>query len=106
MTLLGFLKNGEEKVFQISEKETRIFAIYGAMTKNFSNDLYVIPEGDVEYHLYGKITWDFAGNNPFKFENNNSIESQENRKKSNKLGKIFTWIAAAVGFIIGVLLFW
>jgi len=55
--------------------------------------------------LYGKISWDFARNCPFKFENNNSVEAKQNGKKTIIVGRIITWIAAIIGFIIGFLLF-
>ena len=40
---LGVLKNGEQKTFEIGNEETKIFAFWDKSSRNFSNNLYIVP---------------------------------------------------------------
>ena len=101
---LGELKNGEEKTFQISENETKIFAIWDKSSRNYSNDLYIVPAGEQDFHLYGQARYNPSNSNAFRFENNFNSQSIENRKKSNSKGAIVMIIAIIIGFLVGFFL--
>ena len=101
---IGSLFNDDTNTFEIPETKTKLFAIYDWFTKNMSNDLYVIPEGDEDVYLSGKISFDLKTNCPFKFDNNNSFEAMENREKTRSSGRIITIIAIIIGVIIGLLI--
>lgn len=101
---IGTLFNGKTNTFLIPKTKTKLFAISGSFSKDFSNDLYVIPEGEQEVFLSGKVSFDLRANCPFKFDNNNGIEALENRKKTVKSGRIIAIIAIIIGVIIGLLM--
>ena len=101
---IGSLFNGDTNTFEIPDTKTKLFAISDTITKNFSNDLYIIPEGVEDVSLSGKISFDLKANCPFKFDNNNGYETIENREKTIKSGRIITIIAIIIGVIIGLLI--
>lgn len=98
---LGELKNGEEKSFVISEEETKIFAIWDKTSRNYCNDLYIVPAGENDFHLYGKAHYNPTNGNAFRFENNNNAVALNNRKKGNSKGVIVFIIAIIIGFLVG-----
>lgn len=101
---IGSLFNNDTDTFEIPNTKTKVYAISSSFSKNFSNDLYVIPEGDEDVYLSGKISFDLKTNCPFKFDNNNSFEAMENREKTRSSGRIITIIAIIIGVIIGLLI--
>lgn len=53
--LLGTLKDGEEKTFEIPTEAVRIFAIAGKITKAISNDYIHIAPGEEDYYVTGRV---------------------------------------------------
>lgn len=101
---LGDLKNGEQKTFEIGNEETKIFAFWDKSSRNYSNDLYIVPAGEVDYNLYGQAKYNPGNGNAFRFDNNNNQLALSNRKKSNSKGIIVTIIAVIIGFLVGFFL--
>ncbi|MBP3495168.1 MAG: hypothetical protein J6K52_03060 [Clostridia bacterium] len=100
---LGELKNGEEKSFQISNDELKVFVISDKLSKSYSNDFFIVPNGDSDVFLSGKHKYNPATGNAFRFNNNDNEESNINRKKGARKGLIILCIAFAVGIVIGIL---
>ena len=101
---LGTLKNGEEKSFEISESRAKVFVIADKLSKNFCNDFYEIPESDQDVYLSGMNIYNPAVGNPFRFDNNDSEEVEQHRKKNNKKGLIIFLAMVVAGFIIGLVI--
>ena len=95
------LKNGEEKTFEISSEQIKVYAICDMMSKDYCNDYYILDAGEEDVVLTGAHAFSPMTGNPFRFDNNNSAGVAENRKKGGKKGLIVGIIAAVVGFIIG-----
>lgn len=85
---LGTLKNGEEKIFRISDQEAKVFVIADRLTKEFSGEYYQLPEGQEDVHLTGKNTFNPFAGNPFRFENNESEGIKGHRRKAIAIGLI------------------
>ena len=98
---LGAVKNGGEETFEIGHESLKVFVISDKLSKDYSNDFYIIPEGDMNIHLSGKCEYNPTTGNAFRFYNNDSGEAGENRKKNSKTGIIVLVVALVVGFIIG-----
>lgn len=67
---IGNLKNGEEKTFQISEEEAKVFVIADKSSKNYCKEYYQLPSGHEDIFLSGKNKLDPA--NAFHFDRNQS----------------------------------
>ncbi len=100
---LGELKSGEEKTFEISQQEAKVFAIADKLSKEYCNEFYQLPEGVQDIYLSGKNKFNPASGNAFRFDNNNSEEVLANRKRSSRKGLLVLIIAMIVGFAIGYL---
>lgn len=98
---LGAVKNGGEETFEIGHESLKVFVISDKLSKDYSNDFYIIPEGDMNIHLSGKCEYNPTTGNAFRFYNNDSGEAGENRKKNSKTGIIILVIALVVGFVLG-----
>ena len=99
---LGDLKNGEEKTFEIGEETVKVFVIADRMSKGYCNEFYQIPAGEEDVFLSGQNKFNPATGNAFQFDNNNSPEVLQNRKKSMKKGIVVLCVAIAVGFVGGI----
>lgn len=102
---LGTLKNGETKSFEIEDNAVKIFVIADALSKEYCNDYYQIPEGNEDIALSGKNITNPISGNPFVFNNNDSHDMQNYRKKKNRKGLIIFIVALIIGIIIGLLPF-
>lgn len=98
---IGELKSGEEKTFQISVKEAKVFAIADKLSKEYCNEFYQLPEGQEDIFLSGKNKFNPASGNAFRFDNNNSEDVSTNRKKGTRKGLLVLIVALAVGFAVG-----
>ncbi len=98
---IGDLKNGEEKTFQISEQEVKVFVIADKLSKNFCNEFYQLSAGQEDVFLSGKNKFNPANGNAFLFDNNANEEAQQNRKNSSKKGLLIICAAAIIGAIVG-----
>ena len=95
--VLGTLKDGEEKTFEIPTEPVRIFAIPGKMTKGLSNDYIHIGPGEEDYFVTGRVRFLRNGFASFYFDGDVGSESRANRDKVVKRG----WIVNVCGFVIG-----
>ena len=102
-SLIGTLKNGEEKSFEIESSAIKIAVIADKMSKDYCNDIYPLEEGEEDVYLSGKAEYDPVRGNPFKFKNNNSAIAVSNRNKGTKIGIIVLIVAVVVGGTIGFL---
>ena len=103
--LLGSLKNGEEKTFEIGEERAKVFVIADKLSKNFCNEFYQLEEGQEDIFLSGKTRLNPATGNAFRFDNNDTEEVVANRKRSSRKGLVVLIIAAMIGFTVGILLY-
>jgi len=101
---IGDLKNGEEKTFQIGEQEAKIFVIADTLSKNFCNEFYQLPEGSEDIFLSGKNKFNPASGNAFRFDNNESEENIENRKRGTRKGLLIMLAAGLIGAFAGYII--
>lgn len=99
--VLGTLKNGEEKTFEITSNEVKVFVIADLLSKDWCNDFYQLAQGDEDVTLTGKNRYNPAFGNGFIFDNNDNEASKANLKKGKRIGWIILACAVAVGFLIG-----
>lgn len=101
--LLGDLKNGEEKRFEIpeSDRERKLFVIADCASRNYCNDFVRVPVGDGDLSLSGKCHFNPAAGNAFRFDGVSDAEVLENRKKSKRRGLIVLLVAILIGAVIG-----
>lgn len=98
---IGELKNGEEKTFQIDEREAKVFVIADKLSKDFCNEYYQLAYGQEDIYLSGRPKYNPAAGNAFRFDNNENADVVINRKKGTKKGIVLLLIAFVVGAIIG-----
>lgn len=65
---LGELRNGTEEVFDITEKDFYVYAIYDKITKDSCNGSILIPRGDRDICVSGKPKLKPRKGNPFVFD--------------------------------------
>lgn len=100
--MIGTLKNGEMKTFQIDDYSAKVFVIGDKLTKNMCNDFYQLPEGCEDIALTGKNTFNPMIGNPYQFDGVQSREVADNRKKNNRKGIIFITVCFCIGVVIGL----
>ncbi len=98
---IGDLKNGETKTFIIDNNACKVFVIADALSKNYCNEFYNVPEGEAPVFLTGKNHYNPANGNAFQFDGVTDPEVLKNRKKGSKKGIIVLIIAVIVGAVIG-----
>ena len=105
--MLGTLKNGEEKTFEITEEECSLYVIADELSKSFCVDRYRLPASAEPVTLSGhNVLRPFQGN-PFIFDDNGGEEAEEFRRKSRanrpKSAVIISIVSVMVtlGVIIG-----
>lgn len=98
---LGELKNGEEKTFQIGEGSVKVFVIADKLSKEYSNEYFVLPAGQEAVSLSGGFKYDMARGNAFRFDGNDNEEITAHRKKGARKGWIILAVAAVVGAVLG-----
>lgn len=99
--LLGTLKNGEEKTFEISEAAAKVYVIYDKLSKDYCNDCYILSAGQEPVSLSGCCTAS-GGSNAFRFYGNNNPEAEAARKKGGKKSMVISLIACAVILALGI----
>lgn len=100
---IGDLKNGEEKTFQITEQESKVFVIGDKSTKEYCCEYYQLPESSEDIVLSGKNKFNPAAGNAFRFDNNESQGIDEYRKQGAHKGVLILIIAVVIGAIAGFL---
>ena len=98
---IGELKNGEEGSFLVENREAKIFVIGDKVSKEFCSDYYQLPEGEEDIYLSGENRFSLSSGNAFRFDNNDTPEVQEARKKGKKKGRVLIIIGLIVGLAIG-----
>ena len=101
---LGEIKNGEEKTFEIGDEAAKVFVIADKLSKDYCNDIYELAEGHEDVSLTGKNQLNPANGNAFRFDNNESVAAQANRKRGTNKGIIIMIVAIAVGAIVGFII--
>ena len=103
--LLGKIKNGEQKVFQIDDNEALVFVIAGKMSKWYCCDCAVVPAGEFDVFLRGKNQFDPTTGNAFRFNGVPHPIAAAHRQKTSTAGVVLlvmsVIIATMVGFFIG-----
>ncbi|MBQ6852144.1 MAG: hypothetical protein IJO04_03855 [Oscillospiraceae bacterium] len=97
---LGDLKNGEQKTFQIDDRQQQLFLIVDKVSKDYCNASVTIPEGQEDVSLSGKHHF-VLGSNPFQFD---GVELSAKQRKNNRKGMAIFIGAAIVGAAIGLFL--
>ena len=100
--LLGTLKNGETRSFEISEEAVKIFAIADNASKKYCNEFYPIPAGFDPVTLSGQCRYNPTTGNPFRFDGVTDEAVLSNRRKNTKRGVIVAVVAVVLGVIIGL----
>ena len=100
---IGDLKNGEEKTFQITEQESKVFVIGDKSTKEYCCEYYQLPDSSDDIVLSGKNKFNPAAGNAFRFDNNESQGIDEYRKQGVHKGVLILIIAVVIGAIAGFL---
>ncbi len=99
---IGEIKNGEEKTFVIGEESAKVFVIADKLSRNYCNEFYQLPAGQEDVFLSGKCHLNPARGNAFLFDNNDSAEVMQLRKKGSKKGWLILCVALIFGWIIGI----
>ena len=99
---IGEIKNGEEKTFVIGEESAKVFVIADKLSRNYCNEFYQLPAGQEDVFLSGKCHLNPARGNAFLFDNNDSAEVMQLRKKGTKKGWLILCVALIFGWIIGI----
>lgn len=102
--MIGSLKNGEEKTFQVDTRAAKIFVIADRVSKSFCNDMYELPEGYEDVYLTGKNSFNPLIGNSFRFDNNNSPAVKANRRKNLIIGMVVALISFLIFFSVGFLI--
>lgn len=98
---LGKIKNGKTAQFEIGNEAVRVYVVFGKLSANYCNDVYIVPEGEEDLFLSGICEFNPVTGNAFRFDGTPHPETVANRNKSTKVGIIVLVVAVVVGFIIG-----
>ncbi len=98
---LGVVENGETATFQISEGTAKLFVIGGKCSRNYCNELYILPEGQEDVVLTGKNQFNLFTGNAFRFHNNETPEVLQNRQKSARKGMVVLAVVCAAFAYLG-----
>lgn len=100
--MIGKIKNGEEKTFEIDERAAKVFVIADKFSAGICNEFYNIPEGTDNVYLSGKPKYNPATGNAFRFDGVTDEEVLKNRKKGVGKGVAILIGAVILGIIIGL----
>ena len=98
--LLGVLKNGEEKTFEIPAEAVKIFAVPSKYSKVLSNDFINLQPGEDEVFITGSIHLNGCGIAFFRFDGDVKQDTLSNRKRIFHRG-IWVYVCS---FILGLVL--
>ena len=99
--MLGSLKNGEEKTFPVGDGAARVFVSVDKVSKDYCNDLFLLPEGEEDVSVSGVCKFNLGNGNAFRFDGKPSEEALQNRKKYSKKGTEIITAAIIIGVIVG-----
>ena len=100
--LLGTLKNGESKGFEVDNEACRLFVVAGKMSRNYCFDMVSLPAGDSDLFLSGQSHFSLLTGNPFRFDGEPSGETAARRAHGLRRGTTVFCIALVVGILIGL----
>ena len=100
---IGEIKNGETEIFEIDEREGRVFTIFDKASRNWCNDSRPIPAGDEDIEFSGKCHYNPARGNAFLFDGEADEIAKKNKKVGGRKGCLTTLIAIICGVIIGII---
>ena len=98
---LGYLKNGEEAVFEIDNNAHKVFVICDKLSKEYCFDVVNVREGDTDLFFQGQNKFDNASGNAFRFDGVTDPDVLASRKKGSAIGTVIMIIAIIVGFLVG-----
>ena len=99
---LGVLKNGEAVTFEIGDGACKVFVIADAVSRNYCNDFYQIPEGTEDVSLSGRPRFNPANGNAFRFDDNDGEEARANRRQGTNRGRVILIASIVFGLLIGI----
>lgn len=100
--ILGILKNGEEKTFQIEDSEIQILAFNDNSSRHITNDIYNIPAGTEDISLTGRDNHKLT-RGTFEFDNATNEITLKNRKQQGRDSLwLFICIIAAIIWALDV----
>ena len=100
--LLGVVKNGEEKTFEIGGEALKVFVIADKPTRNICNDCYPLPSGEEDVCLSVGVKRDAFNGYVYLFRNNDSEWAYEHRKSVRRRSNRMRFVCFVVAFVIGV----
>ncbi len=102
--LIGTLKNGETKSFDIDSGEGRVYVLFDKASRNWCNDSRLIPDGDDDVTLTGICKFNPFIGNAYLFDGEPDEVSAKNKKKSNLKGCLTMILACLIGVGLGIVL--
>ena len=99
---LGEIKNGQTQTFVIDNDAVKVFAVAGAVSKNYCYDYYPIPAGEADVVLTGKNHYHPGAGNPFRFDGVTDETVLASRKKGSRIGMVILIAAVLVGILLGM----
>ena len=104
--LIGLIRNGETKTFEIGNEACRIFVIADKRTCNFSNGFLALPAGEEDLFFTGVCELTATNGTPFRFMSDPESELPKLRKKSRRAMivtyLIFFCLSVAVGVAVAL----
>ena len=100
-SLLGSLKNGEEKSFEIDEQAAKIYVIGDKLMRNH-NEYYQIYPGYADVYISGKNYYNPNMGNPFQFDNNENSVTMQTRKRLKRKGIRRFFLFILIGVLLGI----
>lgn len=97
--LLGELKNGEEKSFEIGEDIAEIFVIADSISKDYCYDSYKLDAGSKDIALEGQNRFNPVLGNPFRFKGQ-EVDRGEKKIDLKRLITVFV-CAIIIGLVFG-----
>ncbi len=100
---LGTLKNGQSGTYPISQRAAKVFVITDKASRNYANDYYPLPEGDMDVTLTGRYELG-SGGAAFRFDGVTDEAALANRKKGGRKGMLVLIVALILGSFLGTFL--
>lgn len=102
--LIGTLKNGETKSFDIDPVEGRVYVLFDKASRNWCNDSRPIPDGDDDVTLTGICKFNPFIGNAYRFDGKADEVSLKNQKMSSRKGCLTMILACLAGMGLGIVL--
>jgi hypothetical protein len=99
--LIGTLKNGETKSFDIDENKGRVYVLFDKASRNWCNDSRPIPEGKDDVALTGICKFNPFAGNAYRFDGKADEVALENKKTGLRKWFLTMLLSVLVGMAIG-----